>query len=232
MTISSELWSNCETNSVVVSIEVWVILSHEDISEDDIVEGRGESRSHDSVDAFGDSIWFDWDNVVLIGEDVVNAVNSECDVWESLNILAKSVDGDAFDQWVNKFLRTNNDWSSWVNDCQVFGHVNGGFTGLLHWGELEWPVFLFNNVMELHFSVECSLFIAWDGHVTGFGVVMEIEGKAFIGKITGINKGREVINWDGTISKSQNTWHLWGIESNTFYSSNFTKSEVLWNNIS
>lgn len=53
---------------------------------------------------------------------------------------------------------------------------------------------MFNNVMELHFSVEGSLFITWDGHVTGFRVVMEIESKALISKITGINKGGEVIN--------------------------------------
>jgi hypothetical protein len=198
----SVLGGNSESDSVVVSIEVGVVLSHEDVSEDQVVEGGREDWAHDSVDALGDTVWLDGDDVVLIGEHVVDVVNGEGDVWEGLDVLAESVDGDAVDEFVDESLGSNDDWSSWIDDSVVSGHVNDVLAGLLHGGELQWPVFLLSNVVELHLSVECFLFIAWDGDVTEIWVVVEIEGETLVGEVAGINESGEVIDGDGSVSES------------------------------
>lgn len=59
--------------------------------------------------------------------------------------------------------------------------------------------------MELHFSVEGSLFKAWNGHIAEVWVGMEIEGETLVRKIASIDEGGEVINRDGTVGESQNS---------------------------
>jgi len=61
---------------------------------------------------------------------------------------------------------------------------------------------LFNNVVELHRSEHGSLFITWESHEALFWVAVKIEGKALISKITCVKEGWEVVNRDGSISKS------------------------------
>jgi hypothetical protein len=56
--------------------------------------------------------------------------------------------------------------------------------------------------MELHGSEHGSLFITWDGHIALVWEVVEIEGKAFVGKITLINESWEVIHRDRSIGKT------------------------------
>jgi hypothetical protein len=105
----TSLCGDGKSNSVVDQVEVTVVLSHEDISEDHVVEGRREGRSHKSTDAFSDTVLGDLHNVVFPGKDVVDAVNGEGDVWEFFDALAGSLHGDSGAQLVDEFLGSDDD---------------------------------------------------------------------------------------------------------------------------
>jgi hypothetical protein len=74
----------------------------------------GKGGSHKSTNTFSDncSISFfsvDLDDVVLVGQNVISAINGECNVWEIFNSLAESVDSNASGQFVNELGGSNDD---------------------------------------------------------------------------------------------------------------------------
>jgi len=76
-----------ESNSVVFLIEEGVVLSHEDISKDEVVEAGWEDAAHYSQHALGNTHIGYLENVVISGQDVVSGVNGEGDIGKILNTL-------------------------------------------------------------------------------------------------------------------------------------------------
>jgi len=98
-----------ESNSVVLLIEVSVVLSHEDVSEDHVVEGRGEGGSHDSQHALSDAHVGDLEHVVVVGQGVISSINSESDIGKVLDSFAGSLDSDSVNEFVDQFLGSDQD---------------------------------------------------------------------------------------------------------------------------
>ena len=88
--------SDLEGDGVVVEVEVGWVLSHEDISEDEVVEASWEGHGLDTEEA----LVLDVENVVLGSELVVSGIDGEGQVWEAAHVGAVRLDGDALDQWV------------------------------------------------------------------------------------------------------------------------------------
>jgi len=103
------LFGLSKSNSVVLLIEEGVVLSHEDISKNHVIERWWEGGSHNSHHALSDSHIGDLDNVVVVGQDVVNSINGEGDVGEIFNAFAGSLDSDAVNEFVDESLWANND---------------------------------------------------------------------------------------------------------------------------
>lgn len=199
-----------ESNSWVVLVEIWVVSSHEWVSKNEVWEICSEVASHNSHD----TLWFShlvyFQDVVAWGQSVVKTVNCPCEVGEGVEVAAIFLYINTLDHWVNDFIGSNNNWSTWVNNS--FVSLGVGFSASLgNAVKLEWVVLLFNNIVESEL-VEWGnwLIKAWDGHVAGSWVGVENEWETLVRKSAGINVGWEVIYGNTSISKTNDSTHLWG----------------------
>jgi len=76
-----EFLSMDEADSVVLLVEVWVELSHEGVSEDEVVELSWEVLTHNSENALSLRSLGNSKDVVSWGKGVVDVVNLEGDIW-------------------------------------------------------------------------------------------------------------------------------------------------------
>lgn len=109
---SCEGLGNLEGDSVVVKGEVGWVLSHEDITDDEIVEASWEVHGLDTENAFGLSELGDLENVVSGSQWVSGTVNGESDLWEGGKVGAILLDSDTSDELVNDGLWSNKEGSS------------------------------------------------------------------------------------------------------------------------
>jgi len=157
------LLGNLERNGVLVKVEVGWIFSHEDITDDEVVEASWEDHGLDTEEAFGLSELGDLEDVVLGGEWIVLSIHGETDVWKGVEVLASRVDGDTSDELINNSLWSDEEGSSGVDDgLDVTGWDDG--ISLVHGVELEGPVFLFNDLMGLDNGVVLGIH-TWHDHV-------------------------------------------------------------------
>jgi len=103
-----------EGNSVGVSVEVGWVSSHEDISEDEVVEALWEVHSLDSHDALAGNL----QSVVVGSQHVIGGVDGEGEVWEGAEVGAVLGDFDTLDEFVGDVLWSGEEGSSGVNDGQ------------------------------------------------------------------------------------------------------------------
>jgi len=199
-----------ERNGVLVEVEVGWIFSHEDITDNEVVEASWEVHGLDTEEAFGLSELGNLENVVLGGKWIVLSVHGETDVWKGIEVLATGVDGDTGDEFVDEGFWTDEEGSSRVDDgLDVTGWDDGA--SLVDGVELEGPVFLFNDLMGLNDGVVLGVH-TWDDHVGFSWVGVEVEREGFVFKGNLIHESWEFINRDGVISKTNNTAHLGGEE--------------------
>jgi len=74
-----------EGDGVVVSVEEGRVSTHEDVTDDHVVEASGGGGAHDSHQALSVAELLNLDDVVGGREGVGMAINSESDVGEVLN---------------------------------------------------------------------------------------------------------------------------------------------------
>jgi len=79
-----ELFTVDETNSVVVFVEEGVVLSHEGVSQNEVVESSGEILSHDGHNTFSVSALSYLQSVIIGGHVVLNVINVESNIGESI----------------------------------------------------------------------------------------------------------------------------------------------------
>jgi hypothetical protein len=77
-----------KSNSLVVMVEVRVVSSHEDVSNDEVGEVSGELGAHDSGHALSVSEEGDFNDVVSWGEVVLDSIEEEINVWKAINVAA------------------------------------------------------------------------------------------------------------------------------------------------
>ena len=83
---SGEGLGNLEGDGVVVQVEVGWVLSHEDVTEDEVVESFWEGHGLNTEQALGLSTLGDFENVVAGIELVVSLIDGESHSWEVSNV--------------------------------------------------------------------------------------------------------------------------------------------------
>jgi len=208
LTISEERLGNLEGDGVVVTVEVGWVLSHEDITEDEVVEAFWEGHGLDTHEA----LTLNLEDVVSSLEGIVLGVNGEGDVWERVEVGAVTGDGDAGDELVNDGFWTDQEGSSGVDDSLVLGGID--LLGALgNRGEIESPVFLLNNLVGLDDIVAIGIH-TWHGHVGILRGVIQVESEGFVGEVAQVDEGVEMVHRDGVVCETENTGHLGGNERN------------------
>ena len=154
---------NLERNGVLVEVEVRWIFSHEDITDNEVIETCWEVHGLDTEEALSLSELGDLEDVVLSSEWIVLSVHGETNVWKGIEVLASRVDGDSGDEFIDESFWSDKEGSSGVDDSlDVSGWDDG--VSLVDGVELECPVFLLNNLMSLDDGVTLSVH-SWDHHV-------------------------------------------------------------------
>jgi hypothetical protein len=98
-----------ESNSVVVLVEVRVVLSHEGISEDEVVEASREVLSHDGKHALSVFALSYLENIVVGSKCVLNVVNIESNLRKLVKTRAILVHGDTVDKGLNESIGADED---------------------------------------------------------------------------------------------------------------------------
>lgn len=80
--------SNNEAYSIVILIEVGVVLSHEGISKNEVLEVVWEDLAHHSNYTLSLTSFSDLKNVVRGWEGIVNAFDLECNLWKVPKVRA------------------------------------------------------------------------------------------------------------------------------------------------
>ena len=109
-----------EGDSVVVEVEVGWVLSHEDVTKDEVVETFWEIHRLDTEQA----LTLHLEHVVFAGENVVSRVDLEGQVWKGIQVRAIGLNSDSVDHLVNDSLWSNQQGSSGVDDSFVLGGIN------------------------------------------------------------------------------------------------------------
>ncbi len=78
----SESLGNLEGNGVVVEVEVGWVLSHEDVTEDEVVESFWEGHGLNTEQALGFTTLGHLENVVAGIELVISLIDGESHSWE------------------------------------------------------------------------------------------------------------------------------------------------------
>ena len=220
---SVEGLGNLEGDGVVVEVEVGWVLSHEDVTEDEVVESFWEGHGLNTHEALLLSTGSNLENVVGTSKGIWSIVDGEGQLWHVSDVGAVRFDGDSLDQWVNDGLWTNKEGSSGVDDGLVFGGIDWGFAGLSNGLKLKGPVFLLDDLVGLNDFITLRVH-TWHNHV-GFGSgIVEIEREGFVGLVGEINEGIELVNGDAFVSKTENTRHLGGEERDTLNVGDFTEA--------
>jgi len=197
-----ESWGIEETNSVVVLIEIRVVLCHESVSEDEIVETFREILSHNSQNTLGVWALCYFQDVVFRSKIIINVINLEGNGRELFDTWAIFVNGDTLDKGLNESVGSDEDWGTWINNSSesIRGNLD---TSLFNSSQVKGVVLLFNDIVELEFlSINGFLIKTWEGHVRGFWVFVEIEWETLVGKVAGVNEGWELVNWDATVGET------------------------------
>lgn len=100
---------NCESDPVVILVEVGVVLSHEDVTEDEVVKTCREVGSHNGENTFGLAELRDFENVVVRREFIFDLINEEGDIGKSIQVAAVLVDAYAFNEFAHDVRRANKD---------------------------------------------------------------------------------------------------------------------------
>lgn len=152
-----------ERDGVIVKVEVRWISSHENITDNEVIETGWEVHGLDTKEAFGLTEGGNLENVVLSTEWIVLSIKGESNIWKGIETRAVSVDGDSINELVNNSLWSDKEGSSRVDDgLDVTGWDNLG--SLVHGIHLECPVFLFNNLVGLNNGVVLRVH-SWDDHI-------------------------------------------------------------------
>lgn len=96
-----------ESDSGVLFVKEGGVLSHEVVSQDHVVERRREHGSHNAHNTLSYAVLSHSNNVVLLGQNVVNFVNSEGNVWQVFSSPASLMDYNSINELIHKFLRSH-----------------------------------------------------------------------------------------------------------------------------
>jgi len=216
-----------EGNGVVVHVEEGWVLSHEDVSNDEVVESFWELHGLDTQEALSLSELGHLEDVVGWRESVVSSIEVESDFWEGVEVGAVLLDSDSVDELVGEVLWSDQEGSSGVNDGQVSGGVNVGGS-LSHGGEVDGPVGFLDDLVDLD-TLEEVLFVghvpAWNVHVGWVWKGSQVEGEGFSGRVFSSEEGWELVDRDGVVGKSEDSAHLSSEEGGTLDGGDFTESE-------
>ena len=75
-------FGNLEGDGVVVKVEVSWVLSHENVSKDEVVEALWELHGLDSEQALALSCKSDLESILFWGQSVSGSINGESHVWK------------------------------------------------------------------------------------------------------------------------------------------------------
>ena len=203
-----------EGDGLVVSVELGGVSAHEDITDNDVLEVIWEVSTHDAHDAL--LAFLLPENVVLLGESIVDAIEGEGDIGKALDTSAILGDLDALDERSDDAVGSHDEGSAGVDGGLVTGGILGT-VGASHGVESDVPVGLLDNLMLLDDGVAQILIDTWDDHVgiPLLGFLLKIEGEGLLGEIGFLNEGGETINGDGVEGKTNDTVHLGDEESGT-----------------
>ena len=168
-----------EGNSVVVGIEEGVVLSHEHITEDEVVEALGEFHGGNTHDTLRSIFTTNLKDVILMGKSVCDIIEGKENIGEAFDTGAVALDSDTLNKGIGDGGGSNHEGGTGVNDGEVTSGINGIFTILLHGGKVNGPVSLLNNFVDTkEFLIE--ILSTWDEHVRLFGVGSKVERERFV----------------------------------------------------
>ena len=196
-----------EGDGVVVAVELGGEWTHEDVSDDDVLEVIGQVGAHDAHDALGVLADRLSEDVVIGGQHVVLCVECESDVGQGVDSRAVLVDGDSIEQRLEEGVGAHDQGGARVDRGLVAGDIDVAVRAC-HLGEVQVPVGLLDNVV-LCDLIEASLLVnAWNDHVGLFGFVLHVEAEGFLGEAARLDEGGQLVDADLVIAEADDTVHL------------------------
>ena len=170
-----------ECDGVVVAAELGGVGAHENITNNDVLEVFGEVRSHNAHDALSVLANGLLEDVIFGGEHVVLAVEGEGDVGEGVKVRAVLLNGDAFEERLEESVGSHNEGGAGVDSGLVASDIDVA-VGSSHFGEVQIPVALLNDIVSGNRLKGKTLIDAWNGHVGFLRVVLEVKGEGLLRK--------------------------------------------------